>query len=167
MRGAPLRNLTMFQHLCGKDAFKNVVLLTTFWDRVLDEVGANRENQLQTDFWRPLIVHGSRVDQFNPPTHERAWDIIDRFPPNTSRPALTIQREMVDQKKKLHETSVFKVLKNFWRSVVNKISKKFATGRKEPKNIHIQRAFEQNQAFDKKRHPPSSPASSMYDSKAR
>lgn len=167
MRGAPLRNLTMFQHLCGKDAFKNVVLLTTFWDRVLDEVGANRENQLQTDFWLPLIVHGSRVDQFNPPTHECAWDIIDRFPPNTSRPALTIQREMVDQKKKLHETSVFKVLKSFWRSVVNGISKKFATGRKEPKNIHIQRAFEQNQAFDKKRQPPSFPASSMYDSKAR
>ncbi len=164
MRGAPLRNLDMFQNLCGKDAFKNVVLLTTFWDRVLDDVGADRENQLRAKFWQPLIVHGSRVDQFNPPTHERAWDIIDRFPPNTiSRPPLTIQREMVDQKKKLHETSVFKKLKNFWRKALNKIAKKFAAGNKASQNTDIQRAFEQNQAFDRQPRSSSSPASSIYD----
>ena len=36
----------MFQKLCGTETYKNVVVLTTFWDQVGEEIGAKREEQL-------------------------------------------------------------------------------------------------------------------------
>lgn len=157
MRGAPRRNLAMFQQLCGRDAFKNVVLLTTFWDQVLDVDGVRRERELQEKFWEPLIAYGSRVDRFNPPNFEHAWDIIDQFPPAGNRAALTIQIEMGDQNKKLYETSVFKVLSDFWTSLVNALTGKSHNAEEVRKET--ERACEQQQAFEK--HRPNSPASSV------
>ena len=38
----------MFQNLCGIEAFKNVVLVTTMWDEVNEEEGRLREDDLTT-----------------------------------------------------------------------------------------------------------------------
>jgi hypothetical protein len=113
MRGTPRRNLDMFRHLCGADALRNVILTTTNWDRVPDELGSKREAQLMSEFWEPMISHGSQVARFQPSTYESAWDIIDRLDTNT-RPVLQMQDEMVNQGKKLHETTVFRFLVQWW-----------------------------------------------------
>ena len=39
----------MFQSLCGPGSFKNVVVLTTFWDKVTVSEGAKREQQLKAN----------------------------------------------------------------------------------------------------------------------
>ena len=44
MVGTPLKNLRMFEELCGKDALKNVILTTTMWDEVDEETGLARES---------------------------------------------------------------------------------------------------------------------------
>ena len=43
MAGTLLKNLRMFEELCGKDALKNVIL-TTMWDEVDEETGLARES---------------------------------------------------------------------------------------------------------------------------
>ncbi|EDR05744.1 uncharacterized protein LACBIDRAFT_329295 [Laccaria bicolor S238N-H82] len=35
MRGTPLRNLKMFEELCGSDVLANIILTTTFWNQVI------------------------------------------------------------------------------------------------------------------------------------
>lgn len=96
----------MFRELCGKENFKNVVLVTTMWDEVTEEVGSARENELQSDFWRSMINLGSTIHRFDG-TVESAWKIISCLsvaPPVQRRP-LQIQREMVDNHVPLHRTA--------------------------------------------------------------
>lgn len=38
--------MEMFKAICGKNALSNVVILTTYWDRVTEEEGAGREIEL-------------------------------------------------------------------------------------------------------------------------
>ncbi|KAI6033678.1 hypothetical protein PISMIDRAFT_114048, partial [Pisolithus microcarpus 441] len=54
------RNYSIFKELCGKDNCKNVIFVTTMWDRVSEEVGSEREQDLHSDFcWWEMISLGS------------------------------------------------------------------------------------------------------------
>ncbi|KAL4078010.1 P-loop containing nucleoside triphosphate hydrolase protein [Scleroderma citrinum] len=136
--GTPLRNLNMFRELCGRDNFENVVLVTTMWDEVLEDVGLQREEELQSEFWKTMIRLGSTTRRFHL-TEESAWEIINTISvslPEERRPLL-IQQEMVDEHKPLHKTSagktvlrsitdIFSSIKGFFRR-----SSKGARGRKD------------------------------------
>lgn len=63
MEGSALRNLRMFKKLCGESFMKNVVLGTTFWDKVGKEQGAEREKELleTDDFFKEMKSQGSHV----------------------------------------------------------------------------------------------------------
>ena len=51
----------MFRELCGPVAYKNVVVLTTYWDQVpTHEVGAKREAQLKSKFFAKLVEGGAQ-----------------------------------------------------------------------------------------------------------
>ncbi|KAI5992853.1 P-loop containing nucleoside triphosphate hydrolase protein [Pisolithus marmoratus] len=104
--GTPLRNYNMFKELCGKENFKNVILVTTMWDEVTEEAGLAREKELQSDFWRSMICLGSTIHRFEG-TMESAWKIINSISvvrPVQRRP-LQIQREMIDNHVPLHRTA--------------------------------------------------------------
>ncbi|KAG6851167.1 hypothetical protein H0H93_015177 [Arthromyces matolae] len=122
MRGTPLRNLTMFEALCGKDALENVILVTTLWDDVDPSVGDARECQILKEFWAPLMGEGCRTTRFSN-THHSAWDVVNLFNVNTPRPLL-VQKEMVDQKKDLIATTAFRVLVNWWEQVLTRVKAK-------------------------------------------
>ncbi|KAF8680685.1 hypothetical protein AX14_004503 [Amanita brunnescens Koide BX004] len=53
----------MFRNLCGEGGFKNVVVLTTFWDVISNEDGTKRETQLKSKFFKDLIDGGARFMQ--------------------------------------------------------------------------------------------------------
>ncbi|KAI6125851.1 hypothetical protein EDD16DRAFT_1702963 [Pisolithus croceorrhizus] len=74
--GMPPMNYNMFKELCGRDNFKNVILVTTMWDDVTEEVGLARERELHSDFWGAMIVLGSTTHRFEG-TSESAWKIIN------------------------------------------------------------------------------------------
>ncbi|KAF5344097.1 hypothetical protein D9758_008875 [Tetrapyrgos nigripes] len=57
--GQASHNLKLFKSLCGRDNFKNVVALTTFWDRVDDETGRRREAELKAKFMKDLVEGGA------------------------------------------------------------------------------------------------------------
>jgi hypothetical protein len=75
MLGSARKNLAMFRKLCGEDALKKVVLGTTKWGEITDDVGQRREQQLRDNFWKEMIDEGSQMRRFlNTP--ESAWEMV-------------------------------------------------------------------------------------------
>jgi hypothetical protein len=67
MQGSSLENLRMFRKLCGFEAMKHVLLVTTFWDRVTNAQGKQRVQELSSnnDFWGRMIQSGSKIKQLS------------------------------------------------------------------------------------------------------
>ncbi|OJD32666.1 p-loop containing nucleoside triphosphate hydrolase protein [Diplodia corticola] len=65
MRGSSVRYFEMFQQICGEQAFSNVILLTTMWDRVPESEGRKRQQQLREEFWNTLEDRGSTIAPFD------------------------------------------------------------------------------------------------------
>ncbi|KAL4076364.1 P-loop containing nucleoside triphosphate hydrolase protein [Scleroderma citrinum] len=132
--GTPLRNLNMFKELCGEDNFKNVILVTTMWDEVEEDVGLQREEELRNTFWQWMIKLGSSSHRFND-TEESARKIINSISvsPPGERYALQIQREMVDQHKPVHLTSAGKVVLDSFSSLFTSFKRLFKRIWKRPR----------------------------------
>lgn len=111
MYGSSLRNLKMFKDLCGESPLKNVLLVTNRWEKAAscgDMAKATaKEIELRDgpNFWQPLIKRGSRMVRWEgTDTHESALDILRTFMDGTPE-ILQIQRELVEQDKKLIDTT--------------------------------------------------------------
>ncbi|KAI6039632.1 P-loop containing nucleoside triphosphate hydrolase protein [Pisolithus marmoratus] len=140
--GTPLRNYNMFKELCGKDNFKNVILVTTMWDEVTEEVGSAREQELCSNFWRAMIALGSTTHRFENTT-ESAWKIINSLsvPPLASRRPLRIQWEMVDEQLPLHMTAAGRTVLDSLNGIMSGfkgVLKRFRTGKKGLPNPTLQ-----------------------------
>ncbi|WXC58553.1 hypothetical protein SNK03_004454 [Fusarium graminearum] len=58
MQGSGKLSISLLRKLCSKDAFKNVVLVTTMWELVETDIGDRREKELEEteEFWGSLNV---------------------------------------------------------------------------------------------------------------
>lgn len=86
MQGSALSNLRMFQKLCGDGDFRNVVLVTSFWDMVDASVGEAREAELRNkdEFWGRMIRKGSTIQQYDrndPDSAGKILNILETFSP--------------------------------------------------------------------------------------
>src|SRR6266498_2260415 len=109
MAGTPLRNLRLFEKLCGEE-FDRIILTTTMWNEVDDNLGSEREEELKTLYWKSMIDRGSYVKRFLY-TRESAFEVLTPiFNQVNSRNALLLQKEMNDLGLKLKETSAGKSL---------------------------------------------------------
>ena len=59
--GTATRNLRMFSRLCGPDAMKNVVILTTRWDETRLNVAQRTETELINTYFKEFIDNGAQV----------------------------------------------------------------------------------------------------------
>ena len=59
--GSSLKDLRVFQKLCGKDALDKVYFTTTMWDEVELSVGERRLAELKAKYWRRMITQGAQV----------------------------------------------------------------------------------------------------------
>jgi hypothetical protein len=110
MGGSALRNLDMFEKICGKTAFQNVILATTMWSEVDELTGSLREEELKTKYWKAMIIAQAQVTRFQY-THDSAWEIISRF---TGTPlAVQLQDEMINQRLELKQTTAGSTLFQF------------------------------------------------------
>jgi hypothetical protein len=108
MTNTLIRNLDMFQNLCGNSALSNVRLVTTQWDRLKDDnQGVKTEGELRKKYWNTFLCGGSQVLRFEY-SCASAWQIIDSLPMEPK--VMRIQKEMVDQRKSLWETSAARSL---------------------------------------------------------
>jgi len=99
--GMPLRNLNMFNQLCGMGNFENIVLVTTMWDKVSEDVGLWHEKELQNNIWQWMARLGSTTHRFLL-TEESARDIISTI--SVSLPDERHLPQILDESKPLHET---------------------------------------------------------------
>lgn len=105
-QGTARKNLNMFKLLCGESNMRCVVLATTMWREGIEEEATKRVHQLETTkgFWGDMISNGSTVFHHDN-TAESALKIVDHIIEKRDRVVLSIQSEMVDQDRKIYETS--------------------------------------------------------------
>ncbi|KAI0543511.1 P-loop containing nucleoside triphosphate hydrolase protein [Xylaria curta] len=105
MQRSALKNIALFRSLCGDDALKKVVLVTTMWDITEHAIAESRERQLKEtkDYWGSMVTKGSQVIRHNN-TRQSAFDLIEIFMKGDSKIVLSIQSEMVDDHKPLERT---------------------------------------------------------------
>jgi hypothetical protein len=108
MAGTPHRNLRMFGELCGNQAVKKVVLVTTMWDKAAKNK-ETRENQLFERYWKTMIDHGASTARFSN-SADSAWEIINTILKQHEGEVLLLQEELVDLKRALNETQAGKTL---------------------------------------------------------
>ncbi|KIM41439.1 hypothetical protein M413DRAFT_148738 [Hebeloma cylindrosporum] len=120
MSGISTRNFTMFRQLCGEKSLKNVVIVTNMWGEVSKEVGDARERELATKeiFFEPALAKGASMKRHSN-TPASAYEILRTIVDNHPL-ALQIQRELVDQKKDISETSAGKELNKEWEKQLEK-----------------------------------------------
>ncbi|TFK33953.1 hypothetical protein BDQ12DRAFT_690350 [Crucibulum laeve] len=103
MAGTPYRNLRMFGELYGDKAARNVILVTTMWDRVQRHLGEKRESELKSKYWKVLLDRGSDCYRFDN-TQASAWAVIDKILESDDTETLLLQEELVELRKRLQET---------------------------------------------------------------
>lgn len=96
MRGSSMRSMRMFRQLCGESFYRNLLLGTTCWSLIPEDVGKQREMELMTDenFWKGLIGKGAqfvRIPDDGFVAKELIYDLAGLEPM-----ALQIQHEIVD-----------------------------------------------------------------------
>ncbi|KAI9784186.1 MAG: hypothetical protein M1839_002692 [Geoglossum umbratile] len=104
--GSSHRSLKMFQMLCGEKNFPNIVIGTTFWDKLPNaKTGIEREKELceSPDFWKPMREKGCRVVRV-PSDYSTSAGILLEMARNAPC-TLQIQEETLLQGKPLEETS--------------------------------------------------------------
>lgn len=117
MQGSALKNLHMFQKLCGDRGLSSVVLATTMWKGLEAteegrQVGQQRSEDLQKpEFWGAMIKRGSRIVKHDG-SPESANSIVGSLIDGATKggidgqgAVLDIQVQMVDERKTLDETA--------------------------------------------------------------
>ncbi|KAI5984609.1 hypothetical protein EDD15DRAFT_1715092 [Pisolithus albus] len=103
-------------NLIGTEAAHRVRLVTTMWDDRDSRDGSNfsteedRESRLKEEQWRSLINGGATCERFFN-TSESAWDIVNGLGVDR-KASLLLQRELVDMKMSLKQTTAGKQLPN-------------------------------------------------------
>jgi hypothetical protein len=110
MGGSALKNLYMFQRLCGDRGLSSVILATTMWSNLEgtdagQETGRLREAELRMpQFWGSMADRGSEIVKHDG-TKESARSIISRLVDKGTDVILDIQVQLVEENKTLDETS--------------------------------------------------------------
>lgn len=101
------RNLRVFNNLCGPEAMKNVMVVTTMWDRVTEQEGTSRVAELRTKrgFLGEAISNGAVIVQHRDNTMESARRILSELLAKSDPVPLKIQTELVDEHKDLSDTA--------------------------------------------------------------
>lgn len=102
MEGPSLKNLRMMKKLCGENSLANVVLATTMWEKVTEEEGTRREQELKQVFWKEMIASGSTVRRILTERGDDAVRLVKSM--MTNRPTSTRLQEELHNGKTLIQT---------------------------------------------------------------
>ncbi|RTE85285.1 hypothetical protein BHE90_000172 [Fusarium euwallaceae] len=106
MTGSALKNLHMFQALCGKKSdMSHVVLATSMWDRLDGDQsdGIAREDELRSTYWADMLECGSQMFRHDN-SRESAQRIINHILSLSGNMVLEIQHEIVVEARPLNKT---------------------------------------------------------------
>ena len=106
--GSAMKNLHMFEKLCGSRSFPGVVLVTNMWGDLEPTeagraIGERRQNELKSQFWKTIVEAGGNVMQHDG-SKESASAIVSSLVKRNEEVVLHIVHELVEEKKTLDET---------------------------------------------------------------
>jgi hypothetical protein len=120
MKSMTLRDLETFFQLCGDKALARVILGTTNWEEVKDDVGEKREQQLDKTFWNTVNASGTKSLRFER-TDISARVFLDAILTKlefgtdevilSDNIVLRIQDELVELERRIPETAAGKKLR--------------------------------------------------------
>ena len=100
--GTAIKTFEVFKRICGEDALKNVLLVTSRWNEVDAGLGSDRERQLREKFWAFMLARGSNMSRFYG-DHDSAIALASQL--ICKDPViLELQKELIDQGKNLDQT---------------------------------------------------------------
>ncbi|KAI6107633.1 hypothetical protein EDD16DRAFT_1488576 [Pisolithus croceorrhizus] len=102
MAGTPLKNLRVFQKLCGREAMSHVVLVTTMWDEVEESVGNERLEELEGNYWKGMIARGSTTYRYGN-TLESSRHLLSQLVERKRREN-HLQKQIADKNLELRQT---------------------------------------------------------------
>ncbi|KAG6815249.1 hypothetical protein H0H87_003613 [Tephrocybe sp. NHM501043] len=127
--GTVQRNYEVFERLCGHQAARKTVLLTTMWDSVPPSYVEHREKVLKAKYWADMLQAGSIVQRAqphaDPPTvgaQEMAQYTIDTLLFRQTTVSLQIQMEIVDRKLTLQESQAGRHLALKYKEMLDDLS---------------------------------------------
>ncbi|KAG8775525.1 hypothetical protein FRC15_000478 [Serendipita sp. 397] len=101
MAGTPLKNLELFASLCGNIAMPNVIIVTTMWSLVHDDIGDKRVQMLAGTFWKQMKEGGCHIERFDDNMDSAHMIALERG----TRPNITlVTEELVNKGKPLKST---------------------------------------------------------------
>lgn len=78
MAGSVMKSLNHLRVISSPGLKSSVVLVTTLWSELpREDIGARREQELLTIYWRDLLEMGCKYDRFRD-NNESAWTIINK-----------------------------------------------------------------------------------------
>jgi len=111
----------MLKNICGDDAMKHLMLCTTMWDRVPEDEGSRRFDELrETGAWQEMILGGASVAKIsNASSNARAnaERIVTRLIKNAQPVELVIQDEMGNRNLKVVQTGAGQILNEHLQAV--------------------------------------------------
>ncbi|KAI0790009.1 P-loop containing nucleoside triphosphate hydrolase protein, partial [Abortiporus biennis] len=121
--GIMRQDFEAFRKIVGVDSEKRIILTTTMWCDVKEEIGRKRELELKADdrFFGEVCKNGAVMVRHDD-TRERALEIVRvamGYPPGK----LAVQDETVDKKLSFPETSPARCLRRDFEDQVNKQKK--------------------------------------------
>src|SRR5207248_1748452 len=128
MQGSAVKNLQVFQKLCGPQCFPQIALVSTRWQELRSAeakaVGEEREDELCSNdaFWGTMDKGKSRTFRHHG-DKESAEAVIQWFLDFPRKVILNIQRELVDDGLTLDQTEAGKFLQETSAKVKEKYEK--------------------------------------------
>ena len=134
MEGSSMKNLRMFRELCGEKNFSNVILCTTMWDKVEEEEGRRREQELESKetFWGSLVSRGAQVMQHRGPDLAASARKIAESLIQKDTIVLQLQEEL-DKNGTLSDTSAGRLLTSAIEDIKKKHQEEMAALKAEMK----------------------------------
>ena len=123
--GEPTKlSLRMFQRICGANSFKNVIVVTTMWDKVTPEEQERREQRLKESnvFFKSLMDRGATMARHDG-TRDSALSIIQGFSEKNDIIVAKLVDELVEEKKSLLNTEAGKELQSEHRNALQEYQK--------------------------------------------
>lgn len=117
--GSSLKTMRIFEALCGRRCFPNVVIVSTMWEGLSPEqylIAEEREKTLKEkeDFWGRMIKGGATITRHHG-NASSARDILSRAAATRGSLLMSIQQELIDEKRTLDETSAGQLLLDEFR----------------------------------------------------
>jgi hypothetical protein len=105
----------MFDELCGKNALRKVILVTTMWDdarqeQAKQEEKEKREKELREKHWKAMIDKGSSIVRYER-TSNSAWSVLRPFIQAANRRQTDlVQQEIADMRKQQRKSKAGQTL---------------------------------------------------------